>query len=163
MANFLMNDPRPAALYWGDSKVMMYNEPYVVVTGRRHPRMMGQSFENAWQEVASVFMPLFDKVTKTGLAHVEDNAPFYIERYGYFEETYYSLSVIPLHANDGKIAFYNPVFDTTRQVIAERRMAFLLQLGQQIASSREPKYFWQQVRMLQKYVYIDTYLLFSFS
>jgi hypothetical protein len=37
------------------------------------------------------------------------------------------------------------VFDVTRQIIADRRMGFLLQLGQHIASSREPKYFWQQL------------------
>lgn len=74
MANFLMNDPRPAALYWGPNRTMMYNEPYVVVTGHRHPRMMGKSFEDAWQEVAGVFMPLFERVSKSGLAYVEDNA-----------------------------------------------------------------------------------------
>jgi hypothetical protein len=37
------------------------------------------------------------------------------------------------------------VFDTTRQVITDRRMAFLLRLGQYIASSREPKDFWHQL------------------
>lgn len=37
------------------------------------------------------------------------------------------------------------MFDTTRQVIADRRMIFLLRLGQFIASSREPKDFWQQL------------------
>jgi len=40
---------------------------------------------------------------------------------------------------------YNPVFDTTRQVIADRRMAFLLRSGQYISSSRDPQDFWQQL------------------
>ena len=37
------------------------------------------------------------------------------------------------------------MYDTARQVIAERRMTLLLRLGQYIASSREPKDFWQQL------------------
>lgn len=48
------------------------------------------------------------------------------------------------------VTSYNPIIDTTRQVITDRRMAFLLLLSQYISSSREPKDFWQQlVRCLQ--------------
>lgn len=40
---------------------------------------------------------------------------------------------------------YNPIFETTRQVIADRRMGFLLRVGQHLAASREPKDFWRQL------------------
>lgn len=51
---------------------------------------------------------------------------------------------------DISVTSYNPIIDTTRQVITDRRMAFLLLLSQYISSSRDPKDFWQQlVRCLQ--------------
>lgn len=50
---------------------------------------------------------------------------------------------------------YNPVFETTRQVIADRRMAFLLRLGQHIASSREPKEFWAQLLLVLESTNLD--------
>ncbi|KAI9645299.1 hypothetical protein NHQ30_006034 [Ciborinia camelliae] len=147
MCNFLMADPRPAAMYWGKTRITMYNEPYLLVTGQKHPGMMGKPFSEAWAEVDEVFMSYFDKAYKTGKATTRDDAQFFIERHGYLEETYYSISILPFTCNsyDTPLAFYNPVFDTTRQVIADRRMIFLLRLGQFIASSREPKDFWQQL------------------
>lgn len=147
MCNFLMSDPRPAAMYWGQSRVVMYNEPYVSVTGQKHPGMMGKPFPEAWPEIESVFKKTFDKAYETGTASTMDDARFYIERHGYLEETYFSLSILPFSCDsyNCNLAFYNPVFDTTRQVVADRRMLFLLRLGQFIASSREPKDFWQQL------------------
>ena len=99
MCNFLMSDPRPAAMYWGQSRVMMYNEPYMLVTGQKHPGMMGKTFSEAWAEVEDAFSDSFNKAYKTGKASTMDDARFFIERYGYLEETYYSLSILPFSCN----------------------------------------------------------------
>jgi len=40
---------------------------------------------------------------------------------------------------------YNAIFETTRQNIADRRMAFLLRTGQRIAASKEPRDWWQEL------------------
>ncbi|TVY84026.1 hypothetical protein LSUE1_G001789 [Lachnellula suecica] len=145
MVNLLMSDPRAAAMYWGHERTMIYNEPYVRATGQKHPGMMGKSFAEAWPEINDDFVPAFEKAKQSGIALAVDDARFYIDRHGYVEECYFTLSIIPIAANDGEVGFYNPVFDTSRQVITDRRMAFLLRLGQYIASSREPKDFWQQL------------------
>jgi len=143
--NFLMSDPRPAAMYWGRQRTIMYNEPYMHVTGQKHPGMMGRVFSEAWGEVEGDFIPAFEKAYTNGASTVLDDARFYIERHGYLEETYFSLAMIPFLGDHNDVAFYNPVFDTTRQVIADRRMAFLLRSGQYISSSRDPQDFWQQL------------------
>ncbi|KAH7327165.1 hypothetical protein BKA65DRAFT_528165 [Rhexocercosporidium sp. MPI-PUGE-AT-0058] len=142
---FLMSDPRPAAMFWGKRRTMMYNEPYVHVTSQKHPGMMGKTFSEAWGEIEGDFIPASEKAYSTGASTVIDDARFYIERHGYIEETYYSIAMIPFLDDNDEIAFYNPVFDTTRQVIADRRMAFLLGSGQYISSSRDPQDFWQQL------------------
>lgn len=104
MVNLLMSDPRPAAMYWGKQRTTMYNEPYVVATGQRHPGMMGKTFSEAWAEVEEDFVPAFEKAAETGTSFVVDDARFYIERHGYLEECYYSIAIVPFLANDGDIA-----------------------------------------------------------
>lgn len=64
MCNFMMLDPRPAAIYYGKNKTTIYNESYVIVTGQRHPYMLGKSFSQAWPEVQEWFLPEFDGVCK---------------------------------------------------------------------------------------------------
>lgn len=103
MANILMSDPRPAAMYWGKHRTMMYNEPYVVVMGQKHPGMMGKQFSEAWAEVEGDFSPAFDTAYETGTSYLLDDARFYIARHGYLEETYYSISIIPFSVEDGDI------------------------------------------------------------
>ena len=104
MANLLLADPRPAAMFWGENRIMMYNEPYVMVTGQKHPFMMGKPFLIAWAEIAGDFAEAFDKGYETGIATTMDNALFYLERHGYLEETYYSISMIPLGTSEGHMA-----------------------------------------------------------
>jgi hypothetical protein len=103
MANILMSDPRPAAMYWGKHRTLLYNEPYVVVVGQKHPRMMGQTFSQAWAEVEGDFSPAFDTACETGTPYTVNDARFYIDRQGYLEETYYSISIIPFSVDDGDV------------------------------------------------------------
>ena len=103
MANILMSDPRPAAMYWGKYRTMIYNEPYVVIMGQKHPGMMGKTFSEAWAEVEGDFSPAFDTASETGIPYLVDDARFYIDRQGYLEETYHSISIIPFSVDDGDV------------------------------------------------------------
>lgn len=104
MSNLLLADPRPAAMYWGENRIMMYNEPYVLVTGQKHPFMMGKPFLVAWAELADDFAAAFKRGYETGIATTIDNGLFYLERHGYLEETYYSISMIPFGTKEGHMA-----------------------------------------------------------
>jgi hypothetical protein len=103
MANILMSDPRPAAMYWGKNRTMLYNESYVAVLGQKHPGMMGKQFSEAWAEVDGDFSPAFDTAYETGTSYLLNDARFYIDRQGYLEETYYSVAIIPFSLEDGDI------------------------------------------------------------
>lgn len=103
MTNILMSDPRPAAMYWGKHRTMLYNQPYVVVMGQKHPGMMGKEFSDAWAEVEGDFSPAFDTAYETGTSYLLNDARFYIDRQGYLEETYYSISIIPFSVEDGAV------------------------------------------------------------
>ncbi|KAL3426864.1 histidine kinase hhk13p [Phlyctema vagabunda] len=161
--NFLLSDPRPAALYYGPERVMIYNEKYVEIVGLKHPYMMGKPLRIAWAEILDDFGPRFDRVYETGIAETGEDALVYINRGGYIEETYFSLSIIPLSTSTGDPACYNSAFETSRQVIADRRITFLLHLGQSIASAREPKDFWAQLLKGLQDNHLDVPFAFLYS
>jgi hypothetical protein len=90
MANFMLVDPRPSALYWGKDRVMMYNESYFIVMSQRHSLMFGKPFNDAFEDSPQVlegFLPAFERALQTGTAFAADDSLFYLEIHGYLEET----------------------------------------------------------------------------
>ncbi|KAJ4390769.1 hypothetical protein N0V93_004367 [Gnomoniopsis smithogilvyi] len=141
----LMADPRPAAMFVGPEKITLYNEGYVWVIGSKHPFMMGKPFDEAWADLGDAFEPCFRRGIETGVATQFNDSGFFIERANFLEETYFRLSMIPVSLESGVSAFYNPVFETTQQVITARRMTFLLSVSAELAGSKEPKEFWESL------------------
>lgn len=43
----MLGDPRPANLYWGNSRIAIYNEAFAVIAHSRHPATMGSTAEEA--------------------------------------------------------------------------------------------------------------------
>ncbi|KAF2139955.1 uncharacterized protein K452DRAFT_253627 [Aplosporella prunicola CBS 121167] len=146
MCNLIMASPHPAAMYWGDDLVAIYNEAYVLLAGQKHPLLMGQSYKDAWVEIWEEVKDVFADAKRTGQATMKDDDCLFIKRTDYLEETYFSWSIIPMIGNDGTVmGLYNPAFEKTRRKIAERRMLTLREVGERTASARDIRSFWEQV------------------
>lgn len=148
MCNLIMASPHPAAMYWGPNLIAIYNEAYILLAGQKHPRMMGQTYREAWAEIWDSVEDVFGIAITTGQATMKDDDCLFIQRAfedGHLEETYFSWSLIPLVGADGSVVgFYNPAFEKTRRKVAERRMLTLREVGEKTASARDLKSFWQQ-------------------
>lgn len=68
MCNLIMASPHPAAMYWGDDLVAIYNEAYVLLAGQKHPKLMGQSYREAWAEIWDDVKDVFASARSTGEA-----------------------------------------------------------------------------------------------
>ncbi|KAF2839264.1 hypothetical protein M501DRAFT_933958 [Patellaria atrata CBS 101060] len=146
MCNLIMASPHPAAMYWGEDLVAIYNEAYILLAGQKHPTLMGQSYREAWREIWADVEPVFASAKQTGQATMKDDDCLFIKRSDYLEETYFSWSIIPMVGTDGAVSgLYNPAFEKTRRKIAERRMLTLREVGERTASARDVKTFWEQV------------------
>ncbi|KAF2736533.1 hypothetical protein EJ04DRAFT_432740 [Polyplosphaeria fusca] len=146
MCNLIMASPHPAAMYWGDELVAIYNEAYIGLAGQKHPTLMGQSYKVAWVEIWDDVKEVFATARKTGQATMKDDDCLFIQRNGFLEETYFSWSIIPMVGEDGSVmGLYNPAFEKTRRKIAERRMLTLREVGERTATARDVKAFWEQV------------------
>ncbi|KAF1813699.1 hypothetical protein P152DRAFT_289178 [Eremomyces bilateralis CBS 781.70] len=143
MCNLIMASPHPAAMYWGEDLVAIYNEAYVLLAGQKHPELMGQSYKAAWVEIWDEVKDVFHSARDTGQATMKDDDCLFIMRNSFLEETYFSWSIIPMVGSDGTVTgLYNPAFEKTRRKIAERRMFTLREVGERTATARDVKSFW---------------------
>lgn len=102
--------------------MVLYNEPYIAVASKKHPELMGGTLERSWAEIAKDLEPVFLNAERLGRATSMEDTPFYLQRHGYLEETFFSYNLIPVRAENGMTeGFYNAAFETTRQKIWERR------------------------------------------
>ncbi|KAH0356815.1 histidine kinase, partial [Aureobasidium melanogenum] len=146
MCNLIMASPHPAAMYWGQELVAIYNEAYVMLAGQKHPALMGQRYADGWSEIWPEVKDVFANALNTGEATMKDDDRLFIMRGDYLEETYFSWSIIPMVGGDGSVmGLYNPAFEKTRRKLAERRMITLREIGERTAPARDVKGFWSEV------------------
>ncbi len=154
MCNLIMASPHPAAMYWGDDLIAIYNEAYILLAGQKHPYLMGHSYREVWAEIWDAVKDVFANARSTGQATMKDDDCLFLERSGsgFLEETYFSWSIIPLVGADGSVVgLYNPAFEKTRRKIAERRMLTLREVGEKTAAARDLKSFWREVLKALEY------------
>lgn len=165
MANMVMGSPHPAAMYWGEEYVAIYNEAYIFLAGNKHPSLMGQSYKVAWAEIwEDQIEGVFTEARESGQATMKDDDCLFIERNGFLEEAYFSWSIVPLVGENGQIGgLYNPAFEKTRRKIAERRMLTLREVGEKVAIAKDVKEFWSQVSTALEYNEYDAPFLYLYS
>ena len=147
LANLCMNNPHPAALFWGSELTMLYNEAYAdEVAGNKHPSLMGTGFSGPFAELWDYAGPVFAECARTGISVRKENDYLPIDRRNLLEETFFSWSFTPLYGGtDRTLGFYNAPFETTQQVLHERRMETLSQISDRTAPAKTVKQFWYHV------------------
>ncbi|HEX4454166.1 MAG TPA: ATP-binding protein [Kofleriaceae bacterium] len=116
---------------WGrDDMVLLYNDNYRPVLGpTKHPSALGRPMQLSYGELWHVVGPLFQRVLDGESIALEDSL-LPLDRHGFIEEAYFTLSYSPLAADDGSIAgVLGVVHETTDQVLAARRLRTLRELS----------------------------------
>ena len=116
---------------WGPDLTFFCNAAYRRDTlGRKYPWALGRSAREVWAEIWEDIGPRIDRVLSTGEATWDSALLLFLERSGYQEETYHTFSYSPLRDDDNQIVgMLCVVSEDTKQVIGERRMATLRDLG----------------------------------
>ncbi|KAI1314178.1 histidine kinase [Xylaria venustula] len=146
ISNLVMGSPHPAALYWGRELTVIYNEAYVAMAGRKHPKLMGSRYQDAWPEIWHEIQTIFESAWDSGQATMKNDDRFIVRRADFNEEAFFSWSIVPLVGEDGTVVgLYNPAFENTRRKVAERMMLTLREVGERTALARDVKSFWSLV------------------
>ncbi|WP_460419034.1 ATP-binding protein [Pseudomonas sp. microsymbiont 2] len=118
-------------LFWGAQYIALYNDAYRPTIGNKHPKALGRPCQESWSELWDDLEPLLRGVRETGETFSAKDRPFYIERHGLGETSYFDVSYSAVREADGSIGgVLCIVSDTTERVRFQRRQDFLLELRQ---------------------------------
>jgi signal transduction histidine kinase/DNA-binding NarL/FixJ family response regulator len=125
---------------WGPEMTLLYNDAYQPVLGaRKHPSAMGSRTEDVYRELWHVVGPMFRRVY-AGEAIALDDGILPLDRSGYLEECFFTLSYSPLRDDAGKInGVLGVVHETTERVLAERRLLALRELAGSAGTAKTPR------------------------
>jgi signal transduction histidine kinase len=117
-------------IIWGPDFRFLYNDGYRPVLGAsKHPSAMGSRTEESFPELWPIVGPMFRRVYGGETIALTDG-PLPLNRNGYLEECYFTLSYSPLRDDEGRInGVLGVVYETTERVMAERRLIALRQLA----------------------------------
>lgn len=129
--SILLPSKAQIALFWGEDLITLYNDAYRPVFGAKHPIALGKPIREAWDELwRAGLKEIFDGVLNTGEAFWAQDRPFFMERHGYLEETYFDVSYDPVRDESGRVGgVFCIVSETTGRVIGARRLRALRDLG----------------------------------
>ncbi|MGV0787611.1 SpoIIE family protein phosphatase [Mycolicibacterium sp. XJ2] len=129
--SILLSSRFPMWMAWGPDLTFFCNAAYRRDTlGRKYPWALGRPAREVWAEIWPDIGPRIDRVLSTGEATWDSALLLFLERSGYQEETYHTFSYSPLRDDDGLVVgMLCVVSEDTQQVISERQMATLRDLG----------------------------------
>ena len=123
----------PLCAWWGPELVQFYNDPFRPTLGAKHPAASGQSGRVCWAEIWHIIGPMIEGPFSGGPAAGAEELPLLIHRNGFFEETHFRVAYSPIPdetvPGTGIGGVLATVSETTAQVIAERQLRTLRELG----------------------------------
>ena len=126
VARTALESPFGINLWCGPELVLIYNDAYKPVLGRKHPAALGRPGSEVWAEIWPQIGPMFDAIRAGGPPVYAENAQFVTRRAGEpddAEDAWFTFALSAVRDEAGSIvAFLNVVAETTRQVLAERRL-----------------------------------------
>ncbi|GJD94053.1 hybrid sensor histidine kinase/response regulator [Methylobacterium iners] len=122
LTDVMLDANQPMFIAWGADLVLLYNDPYAEILGKKHPAAMGGRFFDVWHEIRRDLEPIVAQALSGQSVHMAD-LTLVMERKGYPEETHFSFSYTPVRDGAGGVGgFFCACAEITGQVMAERRL-----------------------------------------
>ncbi|MEW2330116.1 ATP-binding protein [Micromonospora chersina] len=120
----------PMLLLWGEDFTQLYNDAYSALIGDKHPGALGDDVRVTLAEGWDVLAPLIQEAMATGVASWVPALQLLLDRSGYREEAYFSVSHAPARDDDGRtVGIFTVCSEVTEQVVGQRRMRLLRDLA----------------------------------
>jgi PAS domain S-box-containing protein len=118
----------------GPELVYVYNDASIPIFGDKHPWALGQRVKDVWPEAWDTLGPMLESVLASGKTTRHDNLMLVLNRAGFDEECYFTLSYSPIREGTERIVgVFVATVETTRQVLGERRRRTLAELATRVA------------------------------
>jgi signal transduction histidine kinase/ActR/RegA family two-component response regulator len=119
----------PMVLTWGPEFLQFYNDAYAPLIGAKHPAI-GEDIRMTLAEGWDALGPPIQRAMETLDASWLPGLLLLLERSGYREETYFTVSHAPAFGDDGRVAGMHAVCtEVTGQILGDRRQLLLHDLS----------------------------------
>jgi signal transduction histidine kinase len=127
----MLNDPRPANLYWGPDRIAIYNQPFSIMAHSRHPAMMGATAQEAMPATWPFLKLIMQQVQDTNKAfHMPEFEMEVHKESGFLEEAWYDGIFSPIVDCTGAFqGMYNSGYETTANVLMHRYSRLVHQIA----------------------------------
>ncbi len=120
----LLTSQQPMFVWWGPDLINLYNDPYRVILGGKHPRALGIPAAIVWQEIWDQVGPRAHSTITRNQGTYDEALFLMMERNGYPEETYYTFSYSPIPNDRGETSgIFCANTDETERIISARQLA----------------------------------------
>jgi signal transduction histidine kinase/CheY-like chemotaxis protein len=130
----------PMVLTWGPEYLQFYNDAYAPCIGAKHPAI-GEDIRVTLAEGWAVLQGPVDAAVHERRTSWLPRLPLLLERAGYREETYFTVSHAPAYGDDDSVAGMHAVLtESTAEVLGDRRQQLLYDLstaGGRLGDERE--------------------------
>lgn len=115
----LMLDARQLMfLTWGPERIVIYNDDYAELLGKRHPGALGRPFTQVWPELEEQVWPILDRAYAGEPTYMSD-IRLVMARHGYSEVAHFAFSYTPVRGADGVVdGMFCACTETTGEVRA---------------------------------------------
>ncbi|MBA4108276.1 MAG: hypothetical protein C0487_01605 [Leptothrix sp. (in: Bacteria)] len=128
----------PMYLAWGPDFIQFYNDAYRPILGHKDQDALGNFAPVIWSEIWPTIRPMWQEIL-AGKSIGFDDFKLTIERFGYPEDCYFNFSYSPVRDDEGHAQGVLVTFaETTKRVLAERRLHFLDDLSQAVRRFSDP-------------------------
>lgn len=146
MCAFVMNDPRPALLFWGEEHVVIHNAAAPRFFPHLEKSFMGSTVERMFPQIWASIAPSFAVVRDKRQVVEMNNLAVLLYRGTYLKEYYVSYRYIPIENKAGDyLGIYQTISDDTEENLSQRRLATLLEVSSCSTQITEPEVFWQNL------------------
>jgi PAS domain S-box-containing protein len=119
--NVVLANRFPMALLWGPELLLLYNDAYRLIAADKLPRALGRSTLEVWSEVWLANEPVITAVFDRGETVYLEDQLFPINRRGYVEDAYFTLSYGPVHLEDGTVGGALVTLQVTTLAVEQNR------------------------------------------
>ncbi|MBD2308979.1 response regulator [Chroococcidiopsis sp. FACHB-1243] len=137
LVKMLLASSYPMVLTWGKDFTQFYNDAYAQLIGDKHPAALGIDIRVTLAEAWDTLGPMIHRVMETGVANWTPALLLVLERAGYREESYFSVSHAPAEDDLGQsVGMLAVCSEVTQQVLGERRLRLLRDLASKAGETR---------------------------
>ncbi|HEY1987014.1 MAG TPA: PAS domain-containing protein [Terracidiphilus sp.] len=122
VVNLTLSSPTPARTLWGPDLLLIYNDSYRTIPGKKHPEALGKAARDVYKEAWHVVGPLLENALASGETFYVDKLQVPIDMGSGIQDIYLDYTYSPVYEN-GKVAgLFGLLRDVTGEVLATRHL-----------------------------------------